>query len=153
MTLPPPFTQWTLRKTCFQLKDPIPRHEKNRVNSFDCEQCPAIYIGQTDVRFSNVFLNTLKQPKKSNFAKHIISESHSFDESLVSLLHAINKGSRLTAIEALEICKNLIDEDRVVSNEIYPFDSNDYSLNLIFSCFFSPSSFPVSSHVSTGQSS
>jgi len=116
----------TLRTNLSKLKDSVPMNEKSGVYNLLCSTCLAVYIGQTGRQLKSriddhekAFQN--KTPERSNFAKHLLSQNHTFDRtSGVNLLHTVEKSKQITAFEYIEIVKAVSQPNRTVVNEIIP---------------------------------
>ena len=91
-----------------------------------CGDCPTVYVGQTGRDLHTRVTEHEKavnqnNREKSNFAAHLINTKHSFDRTQnVRLLHAENKGRRLTALENIEIVKAKNNPKMSLCNEIIP---------------------------------
>jgi hypothetical protein len=92
-------------------KDKIDKWSRSGVYKLSCADCEACYVGQTGRSFKvriNEHIRDWKKNKKddSNFARHLIEESHHFDlDNNVEILHFESKGRLLNILEIMEIHK------------------------------------------------
>lgn len=88
-------------------KDPTPFLEKNGVYSIKCDECEAMYIGETGRQIKTRVQEHVKDIRCSNFGKHLHETGHRFSNwENVKLLHQQEKGIKLTLLEAFEINKH-----------------------------------------------
>ena len=71
-----------------------------------CGSCNKVYIGKTSRKFKiRIYEHNYDyryKKLKSNYAKHLLEEGHSFNDNF-KVLHFCEKGSRLDTLESLEI--------------------------------------------------
>ena len=81
---------------------------KSGVYQLQCGSCEMVYIGQTGRSFEERLKEHSRSYRlknnKSNYATHLINCDHLFDSNF-KVLHVADKGSRLNALESLEINK------------------------------------------------
>lgn len=125
--LSPAFYSPCTTKSIFShLKVRIPPGEKSGVYSIKCSDCPAVYVGQTGRQLKLRITEHEKAiqngtPERSNFAKHVLSEGHTFDrDSCIRLLHILEKSKKMTALENIEIIKASNCPEVNVVNEFIP---------------------------------
>ena len=105
-------------------KPKLNRNEKSGVYKLECVDCPKVYIGQS----GRAFKHRIAEHKKSfvnelcnsNYANHLISENHHFNDDY-KILHIEQKGRKLNFLEALEINKlkfsgNLLNDQTDLNN-------------------------------------
>ena len=100
----------SLQKIFSRLKDPIPQMEKSGVYELKCDECSAVYIGETGRKLNIRFHEHIddfkkKRSNKSAFASHLLESGHSVDRVNIRLLHEENLFNRRNTLEAMEICK------------------------------------------------
>ena len=115
-------TQHSLKSFTFNSKDSIPVNDKSGVYSINCstQGCTATYVGQTGRKFSIRIKEHCKEIEKarnqnlspskikSNFARHIHINNHTFDpESNTKYLQICNKSNKLDLFEILHINKTI----------------------------------------------
>ncbi|XP_055522595.1 uncharacterized protein LOC129716783 [Wyeomyia smithii] len=108
-----------LRDLLCNAKDKIPSNEKSGIYKIECQDCAAVYIGQTRRKFKV----RLKEHKKavankraneSSVASHAISLQHNVDWDNAKILKNIRKSSQLNAWESMHIMTSeqpLMNED------------------------------------------
>lgn len=98
-------------------KDKIHILQKSGVYKLTCDDCNAIYIGETGRSFEVRIREHLKN-KNSNFGNHLQEKKHNFKiESNVEILHIENKSHKLTLLEAYEIDRHRINNEYICLNE------------------------------------
>lgn len=111
----------TLKDHLCNLKDKVPAEEKSGIYEIPCQNCPAVYIGQTRRKFK-VRLREHKnavdheRPNESSVAAHTIAQNHSIDWQQAKLLKNVRKASHLNAWESMYIAT----ADRPLMNEDDP---------------------------------
>lgn len=122
------YNKSTLRNILVNNKiDKKDRLNQSGVYQINCNNCNFIYIGRTERNF-NIRINEhikaweLNNSTKSNVAKHMLTNNHTFSFNNVKILHVQPKGLKLDALEAWEIQKanskniSLMNEQLVLSN-------------------------------------
>ena len=111
----------TLRSILGSPKDQEIPEERSGVYRLNCNDCDAIYIGQTGRSFSTRAAEHQmchRQGKDhSNFAKHLNDMGHISDFT-PTILHFEKKGRRLDALEELEILSHK--DSYLVNDHLYP---------------------------------
>ncbi|XP_062703509.1 uncharacterized protein LOC134290468 [Aedes albopictus] len=109
----------TLRDLLCNLKDKVPPEEQSGIYQVPCNDCPAVYIGQTR-RKVKVRLKEHKnavetnKPNESGVAAHTVASTHSIDWKNAKLIKAVRKASHLNAWESM-----------LISNETQPLMNED----------------------------
>lgn len=90
-------------------KQKIPHTEKSGIYQISCEDCNAIYIGQTkrkiSIRFKeHISYSRLKQKEKSKLAEHLITKNHSTTINNLKLIKTV-ENKNLDSSESLYIKK------------------------------------------------
>ena len=115
-----------LGKILINNKDKIDSHDKNGVYELQCNDCPAIYIGQTGRNFKTRIkehFNCWKKKKEDSlFANHLLETNHSFELNSYKVLHHQNKGKKLNTLEILEINKAMKENKFLLNSQVH-FDS------------------------------
>ncbi|XP_053686378.1 uncharacterized protein LOC128735923 [Sabethes cyaneus] len=99
-------------------KDKVPPDERSGIYEIPCQDCPAVYIGQTRRKFKIRLKEHRKaveneRPNDSSVAMHSICSKHNINWGNAKLLKNVRKSSHLTAWESMYICT----EDRPLMNE------------------------------------
>ncbi|XP_053692011.1 uncharacterized protein LOC128740493 [Sabethes cyaneus] len=99
-------------------KDKVPPDERSGIYEIPCQDCPAVYIGQTRRKFKTRLKEHRKaveneRPNDSSVAMHSICSKHNINWGNAKLLKNVRKSSHLTAWESMYICT----EDRPLVNE------------------------------------
>ena len=98
-------------------KDKTNVKNKSGVYRVDCNDCDAVYIGQTgrnlDIRIKEHVKSINNLQHSSGLATHCIVNNHKINENSIKLLHRETKGRRLNYIEQLEILKSVKNENNV----------------------------------------
>jgi hypothetical protein len=118
------YNRRTLKHLLGSLKDKIDIFEQSGVYELRCNDCNAIYIGQTgrtfNIRTKEHLACFTNKKNNSQFAKHLLTHEHHSD-FIPKILHIEKKGRRLDALEELEINTNTRNNDTSLVNEIlYP---------------------------------
>lgn len=96
--------------------------KKSGVYEIKCDDCDAVYIGQSgrsiDMRVKEHRKSILDNKKSTGFAEHCIDKNHFFNVNSVKLLHNVNKGKILDMLEILEIKKALNNHKYVTNTQI-----------------------------------
>ncbi|CAK1596620.1 unnamed protein product [Parnassius mnemosyne] len=120
-------TNNSLRNIC-NSKDKLDIRQKSGVYKLVCDECHAVYVGQTGRNFETRYKEHLAayrncNPDKSHFAKHLLDTGHNLaNDHSFKVLHTCNKGLRLCVLEQLEILKSnnntvaLLNEQTNVTN-------------------------------------
>lgn len=104
-------TNNSLRQIC-NGKDKLENNKKAGIYKLICDECNAVYIGQTGRNFQTRYKEhmaayTNNCPERSHFAKHLIESSHSLNNNhTYNILHTCDKGFRMSVLECLEITKH-----------------------------------------------
>jgi hypothetical protein len=116
-------------------RDSICLENRTGVYKLSCSDCDGFYVGQT----GRGFLSRFKEHKpptfyrnfdaiKSNFAKHLVNENHSYNDFRTNLkpLHFCSKGRYMNTLEEFEIYKAFRDNSTKphVLNDQLLFKSN-----------------------------
>ena len=97
----------TIRTLFSNLKDPVPLEGKSGVYSLPCDNCNAVYIGETGRSFAIRLHEHIDQrPSSLSFSKHLQQEKHAFKKGSETLLHVENSHSRRLALESLESARH-----------------------------------------------
>ena len=97
-----------LKDLLVNLKDKVPPEEKSGIYKIPCENCPAVYIGQTRRKLKA----RLREHKTavendrvndSSVAAHTTSQKHSVDWEKVKLIKNVQKTAHLNAWESMYI--------------------------------------------------
>ncbi|XP_053685711.1 uncharacterized protein LOC128735241 [Sabethes cyaneus] len=98
----------TLRDMLCNVKDRIPAEDKSGIYQIDCNDCPAIYIGQTRRKFKqrvkehkNATEN--ERVNESSVAMHAANHQHKINWNSAKLIKPVRKSSNLNAWESLHI--------------------------------------------------
>lgn len=98
----------TLRDLLCNLKDKVPPDEQSGIYQIPCQDCPAVYIGQTrrkvKVRLKehkNAVDN--KKPNESAVAAHTMDLDHQIDWNSAKLIKPVRKPLHLNAWESMHI--------------------------------------------------
>ena len=98
-------------------KTKTPTLEKSGVYQLTCNDCPAMYIGETGRQIGVRVKEHLKKNDTSAFGRHLNISGHTFDTaSGIKILHQLNKGQKMMLLEAYEI-KRAQDDGRFILNE------------------------------------
>lgn len=91
------------------------------VYQIQCDDCDAIYIGQTGRNFNTRLkehkTSILKNQNKTGIADHCITNNHSISNN-IKPIYTQNKGKKLNLLETLAIKKALKNRCNVVNNQI-----------------------------------
>lgn len=105
-------------------KDVVPGGGKSGVYRMCCDQCEAVYVGQTgrsfEVRYKeHVAAVRNDRPERSNFARHILDSGHGLSDSHhLEILHCCSKGLKLSVLEQLEILKHKNGDRRLLNEQL-----------------------------------
>jgi len=82
----------TIRSQLSRIKDPVPTFQKSGVYKLQCNECSALYIGETERQLSTRVQEhlddvTSTKPNKSAFSAHLAQSGHTFDIDQAELLH------------------------------------------------------------------
>lgn len=119
-------TQFSLQKTLSNNKDPIPTIEQCGVYALTCNNCNAIYIGQTGRKF----IHRIKEherawrkqtPSLSHFADHLTDNQHTFNRNTnFHILEIENRYWHRMKLETLHIHTSLSNNNTVTLNQNIP---------------------------------
>ena len=135
-TIPAYKSQTNIAKLLSNAKDKIDTFEKSGVYKLQCDDCDAVYIGQTGrsfqtrvhEHFSHWQNNRLE---KSNFSDHLLENKHNFDPILnTTILNLESKGSRLNSLEQQQINKAIAQNLNVVNANLITDNSPLLNLKL-----------------------
>lgn len=102
----------TLKRLICGLKDPIPQQEQSGVYKINCNDCPAIYIDETERQISTRVnehteaYNSRLRRRNSTFAEHLLQSGHTFQKDDVQLLHIESSYFTRRASEDIEITRH-----------------------------------------------
>ena len=122
------------------INDKTPNENRTGIYKLNCNDCDKYYIGQTGRSFHERFNEHLPTKNllniKSNFAKHIIDDGHTYTNLKTNLqpLHYCTKGRYMNAREEFEIYKENIKNPNLLLNNQLQFHSNylyDTALEII----------------------
>ena len=106
----------TSRTLLCKLKDPVPKIEKSGVYSLPCNDCNAVYIGETGRQFQiRVHEHLDAKPQDSAFTKNLEEERHSYKKGSGRLLHVEASHRRRLAFETLESARHAINGCEVLN--------------------------------------
>ncbi|XP_062715384.1 uncharacterized protein LOC134291527 [Aedes albopictus] len=108
----------TLKDALCNLKDRVPAEEKSGVYQIPCQNCPAVYIGQTRRKFKTRLRehkNAVEHGRTcdSSVAMHATTLGHTVDWEQAKLLKNVRKVTQLNAWESMYIAT----ADRPLMNE------------------------------------
>ena len=90
-------------------KEKVDGLQKSGVYQLTCNDCDAIYIGQTDCalkkRLGQHLASVRNSKSTTGFSDHCISNKHAIDLNNYKLLHQVAKSKRLNYLEMIEITK------------------------------------------------
>lgn len=93
----------TLGSLLINNRDKIDFMDRSGVYRIQCDDCQAIYIGETGRRLGTR-INEHRRHMNSNFFQHLLSTGHkSNNPNNIHLLHQCHKGKRLKLLEDFEI--------------------------------------------------
>lgn len=132
------FNRLTLKNLLInnKLKPTVDKLDKCGVYQLNCQDCGAIYIGQTKRSIKTRYKEHINNSKNNNpntgFAKHLSSTGHGPDSSNIKLLHNISEKKLLDRYETFEI-KKAKDDGCFIVNDQIDFKNNSplLSSNLI----------------------
>jgi len=84
-------------------KDPVQRSLKSGVYMLPCDNCDAVYIGETGRPFTTRLHEHLDSKASSSaFSKHLLEQRHSYKQGSAALLHMEEYRPTRLALESLE---------------------------------------------------
>ena len=110
------------------LKDPTPPLKKSGIYKASCEDCGAVYFGQTGRSFRTRIMEHLNEYHKaikatrntkrpeSAIADHSIEEAHSIDRISFSLIHPSTKGASMNRLEETYTVKAICNNEKVIND-------------------------------------
>jgi hypothetical protein len=128
------YNKGNLRTLLSKTKDKIDRNDKSGIYKLKCNECMAVYVGQTG-RAIKVRTEEHKrhwrngQLEKSQFAKHLWECDHKSDFE-PEMLHLEKKGRRMDSLEQMEI-RRPRKEEHLVNENI--FENHSPLLDVVFS--------------------
>jgi uncharacterized protein (UPF0335 family) len=119
-------------------------HDRCGVYEVHCDNCPAVYVGQSGRSFKKRFsehlsgLKTLKNSRISDLsskcasalANHCFENNHGLSINSLRPIHFNNKGLKLDILEALEIKKALC-KGKLIINDMMNLKKSPISDNLV----------------------
>ena len=129
--------KYNIRTTCINTnnigkiltnnKDKTDKFSKSGIYCINCNECNAVYYGQTGrnlgIRVTEHFKSISKGESTTGFSTHCIENNHTFSKDKINLLHPGRKGFRLNLLEHLEIRRGL-KTGKFVTNDQTIFDSS-----------------------------
>lgn len=123
----------TLKKHLVNTKDRVDQFSKSGVYSLFCDDCPAVYVGQSGRRIStrvrehvslfNKYKDSDITETKSAFATHLLTSGHNFSApENVTILHECAKGKKLDLLEKMEITKAKKSPVLTCVNDVFNFE-------------------------------
>ena len=108
-------------------KDKRDKLSKSGIYSINCNECNAVYYGQTGrnlgIRATEHLKAITKGESTTGFSAHCIENNHTFSKDKINLLHPGRKGVRLNLLEHLEIRRGL-KTGKFVTNDLTVFNSS-----------------------------
>ena len=93
----------TIKSIFSSIIDPISRSKRRGVYALPCNDCDAVYVGETSRQFQVRLHDHLdSRPNDSAFKKHLIEEKNSYRRGLAVVLHLENVHLSRLALESLE---------------------------------------------------
>ena len=87
-------------------KAKTPKLERSGVYQLACDNCPAIYIGETGRQVAQRIKEHLNPNKHSAFGKHLTLRGHTLNMNTgIKILHQLKKSHKMTLLESYEIKK------------------------------------------------
>lgn len=97
-------------------KDKADKNQKNGIYKLKCEECSAVYVGQTGRCFKKRITEHFTRPE-SAFNRHLLEEKHQTSKENFDILHIVDKGRKMDRLEMLEIKRVLDDHNVETLNE------------------------------------
>ena len=108
-------------------KDKTDKFSKSGIYCINCNECNAVYYGQTGrnlgIRATEHLKSIIKGEGTTGFSAHCIEINHTFSKDKINLLHPGRKGLRLDLLERLQIKRGL-QTGKIVTNDQTIFDSS-----------------------------
>lgn len=100
-------------------KDKTNKLDKSGVYALKCDDCEAVYIGETGRKLRTRIQEHLKDNRFSNFGKHLYTNKHTFkNPDNVKLIHQEQKGHKLLLLEAWEIDKQIKLNPNILNEQV-----------------------------------
>ena len=115
---------------------------KSGVYSLKCDDCSAVYIGQSGRKISTRIKEHVSSVEKykhtditetnSAFASHLLSSSHNFSPNIgAEVLHVCPKSKKLDLLERMEITRAKKSPVLVCVNDVFNFEPHLIFNNLV----------------------
>ena len=103
--------KYNIRTTCINTnnivkiltnnKDKIDKSSKSGIYSINCNECNAVYYGQTGrnlgIQATEHFKSITKEESTTGFSAHCIENNHTFSKDKINIIHPGRKGFRLNS--------------------------------------------------------